>query len=100
MPQNVASDQGLHCLPYGTKEYKCPNITYKFMYKLSDMKHSININPILGSPLRTSIAPDKALFFSNKVYDKCPKILNTEVSDKNTYANSADPDQTAPEGAV
>ena len=29
-----------------------------------------------------------------------PKILYTKVSDKMTYANSADPDQTAPEGAV
>ena len=25
-------------------------------------------------------------------YDKCPKISNTKVSDKMTYANSADPD--------
>ena len=31
---------------------------------------------------------------------KCPKISYTEVSDKMAYANSADPDQTAPEGAV
>ena len=35
-----------------------------------------------------------------KSYGKCPKILNTKVSDKMPYANSADPDQTAPEGAV
>ena len=33
-------------------------------------------------------------------YSKCPKISNTKVSDKMTYANNADPDQTAPEGAV
>ena len=33
-------------------------------------------------------------------YCKCPKNSNTKVSDKMTYANSADPDQTAPEGAV
>ena len=33
-------------------------------------------------------------------YGKCPKILNTKVSDKMLYANSADPDQTALEGAV
>ena len=31
---------------------------------------------------------------------KCPKILYTKVSHKMAYANSADPDQTAPEGAV
>ena len=31
-------------------------------------------------------------------YGKSPKILNTKVSDKMAYANSADPDQT--EGAV
>ena len=28
------------------------------------------------------------------------KISNTKVSDKMLYANSADPDKTAPEGAV
>ena len=33
-------------------------------------------------------------------YGKCPKNSNTKVSDKMTYANSADPDQTAPERAV
>ena len=33
-------------------------------------------------------------------YGKCPKISNTKASDKMTYANSVDPDQTAPEGAV
>ena len=33
-------------------------------------------------------------------YGKCPKILNTKVADEMTYKNSADPDQTAPEGAV
>ena len=34
------------------------------------------------------------------IYGKCPKNWKTKVSDKMTYANSADPDQTAPEGAV
>ena len=33
-------------------------------------------------------------------YGKCPKISYTKVADKMAYANSADPDQTAPEGAV
>ena len=33
-------------------------------------------------------------------YGKCPKNSNTKASDKMTYANSVDPDQTAPEGAV
>ena len=31
---------------------------------------------------------------------KCSKISNTKVSDKMIYANSAEPDQTAPSGAV
>ena len=35
-----------------------------------------------------------------ELYGKCPKISNTKVSDKVIYANSADPDQTAPVGAV
>ena len=35
-----------------------------------------------------------------KIYGKCSKTSNTNVSDKMTYANSADPDQTAPKGAV
>ena len=34
------------------------------------------------------------------IYTKCPKISNTKVSDKMTYANSADLDQAAPSGAV
>ena len=34
------------------------------------------------------------------VYSECPKILNTKDSDKLLYTNNADPDQTAPEGAV
>ena len=32
-------------------------------------------------------------------YTKCPKISNSKVSNKMTYANSANPDQTAPEGS-
>ena len=31
---------------------------------------------------------------------KCPKISNTKISDKMAYANSVDPDQIAPEGAI
>ena len=34
------------------------------------------------------------------LYGKCPKLSDNKVSDKMPYANSADPDQTAPEGAV
>ena len=33
-------------------------------------------------------------------YGKYPKISNTKVSGKMSFANSVDPDQTAPEGAV
>ena len=38
--------------------------------------------------------------FGQSEYGKCPKILNAKPSDKMAYANSVDPDQTAPEGAV
>ena len=35
------------------------------------------------------------------MYDgKCHKISNNKVADKMTYANSADPDQTAPSWVV
>ena len=30
-------------------------------------------------------------------YGRCPKISYTKVSDKMAYANSANPDQTAPD---
>ena len=33
-------------------------------------------------------------------FGKCPKISYTKVSNKTAYANSADPDQSIPEGAV
>ena len=38
--------------------------------------------------------------WSDAKYGKYPKIANTKESDKMTYAYSAGPDQTAPEGAV
>ena len=38
----------------------------------------------------------KIIFQEENEYHKCPKISNTNVSDKMAYANSADPDQTAP----
>ena len=34
------------------------------------------------------------------MYCKCPKILYTLVANKTAYANSVDPDQTAPEVAI
>ena len=39
-------------------------------------------------------------FFRKLGKGKCPQILNTKMSDKMSYANSEDPDQTAPERAV
>ena len=33
-------------------------------------------------------------------HGKCPKISYNKVSDEMAYANSVDPDQTAPDGAV
>ena len=36
----------------------------------------------------------------NGLYRKCPKLLYIKSSDKMAYANSIDPDQTAPSGAV
>ena len=41
-----------------------------------------------------------AIDISDVLYCKYPKILYTNVSDKMSYANSADPDQTARFGAV
>ena len=46
---------------------------------------------------------DNCLYYykTEKVtYSKNPKILYAQVADKMVYANSADLDQTAPEGAV
>ena len=36
---------------------------------------------------------------TDNYYGKCPKISYTKAADKMGYANSADPDQTAPEAA-
>ena len=51
-----------------------------------------------------SCAPDTLVAtccqIKNIQYRKCPKILHTKVADKMAYANSADPDQTAPSGVV
>ena len=40
----------------------------------------------------------KCMEVSIEYYGKFPKILYTKVADKMAYANSADPDQTAPHG--
>ena len=58
-----------------------------------DLKQALQFMPSdLGQPHFAQICLSE--------YSKCPKILNTKVSDKMAYANSANPDQTAPEGAV
>ena len=45
---------------------------------------------ILIWPLPSDVVISK---FKRTGYGKCPKISNTKVSDKMTYANSADPRQ-------
>ena len=35
-------------------------------------------------------------FLVPNIFGKCPKLSYTKVSDKMAYANSVDPDQTAP----
>ena len=44
--------------------------------------------------------PDAIKFIGIKKNSCTPIISYTKVSNKMAYANSADPDQTAPEGAV
>ena len=60
-----------------------------------------SLTPVLGSEYHTNFGwtenGDSSVFCK---YGKCPKISNTKGSDKMTYANSADPDWTASEGAV
>ena len=53
---------------------------------------------IFLSILRTlTVAPDKVLFFFfNQKYGNWTKISNIKLSDKMMYANSVNPDQTAP----
>ena len=46
--------------------------------------------------------PRHLLWYNNNkiiLWGNCPKIWYTKISDKMTHASSADPDQTAPEGA-
>ena len=43
---------------------------------------------------------DATHIFLILAYGKCPKISYTKIADKMAYANSVDPDQTAPSGAV
>ena len=54
-----------------------------------------SIDNFLTSPGKCMLSVPIRSTLSNK-YSKCPKILNTRVSDKMTHANSVDPDQTAP----
>ena len=49
---------------------------------------------------RRQLSQTVSLFKISYIYGKCPKFSYDKVSDKMAYANSADPDQTAPKGAV
>ena len=62
------------------------------------------VDPAQTSPLNDAytVLSDMSLqiLCVKMVYGKCPKISNIKVSEKMTYANSADPHQTAPEGGL
>ena len=61
---------------------------------LTPEKHMFNEYVIFNAyPQHTFSLRNEETF---NTYDKCPKISNTRVSDKMAYANSADPDPTAP----
>ena len=55
------------------------------------------ISDVLVPPIQTLIC--QIIVFATHLqllYGKCPKISNNKVTGKMTFANSADPDQTAP----
>ena len=54
---------------------------------------SWNYSDFIHSYLHSSHQSNKTSHFASSQC-KCPKNSNTKVSDKMTYANSADPDQT------
>ena len=58
---------------------------------------NLGLQDLLSDALPTAIW---SLSKKRMYYGKCPKNSNTKASDKMTYANSVDPDQTAPSGAV
>ena len=76
--------------------FKLPEI------KVPEIPALIEVNLSLSS---STVAVICSVFYypiysDNFPYSKCPKISYTKVPDIMTYANSADPDQTAPSGAV
>ena len=60
------------------------------------------IQKLKGDSVEALRSQNNQIFFVHTFipYGKYPKNSNTKASDKMTYANSVDPDQTAPEGAV
>ena len=63
-------------------------------------KNKKNLVSLLSAKFARRLSFCLILNIMMHMYGKCPKILYTEVSDKFEYANSADPHQTAPKGAV
>ena len=77
---------------YVVGTHRCASNEYsQHRFSWRNKKNIYLILPLLSGAVNIK----KNIYFSI-----CPKISNTKVSDKMTYANSADPDQTAPEGAV
>ena len=61
----------------------------------------LNLRPLdLHSDVLPTVLWSPVNIWVNSVKCKCPKISYTKISDKMAYANSADPNMTAPEGAV
>ena len=68
-----------------------------FSVKLQVLAHLVtgsNTEVVVCSlvPMRTCL--------QSHYYSNCPKVSYTNFYDKMAYANSADPDQTTPDGAV
>ena len=75
---------------------KCQNLV---SWKKQKSTNLLSAGFVQNMLIYDAMKPNAALK-QNVCCGKCPKISYTKVSDKMVYANSADPDQTAPEGAV
>ena len=84
----------------GWMEGHCDNIigpVFRWKYKKANVRRTHYSTQLFQYRSYLILLANYAIYAAN---GKCPTILYSNLVDKMAYANNADPDQTAPEGAL
>ena len=100
------ADNCQELIKFATKHSQTKSLQYQCTYQMRCMMNSPLVIFLTSLPDRVwHFSSSHSLLGDNRnerlsMHSKCPKISYTKSTDKMACAKSADPDQTAPEGAV